>query len=291
MPTIGALLTTGQKLASYCPTEPAQGRRRQPKSAPSWWQRIRHQRQQSLYQRRRQHRCVGAYIRTGDARIMPAASAPLLVPADTPGITYGKRIQDGLEQPAHPAPSALTTCASPPTTCCGRRRRRLQDRHEGLDGGRINIATCSVGAAQGALNQAQQYMQDRKQFRQKHRQLPGHCSSSWPTWRPTGRRPPNGAPGRQQTRRRARDATTLLRHGQALRHRCGLYRERGPVNCTPAATLHPRIPAGALLRDARVHPDSGRHQRNHARHHRPPHAGWRCAGGDSHAPTLARTSF
>ncbi|WP_287985718.1 acyl-CoA dehydrogenase family protein, partial [Diaphorobacter sp.] len=27
-----------------------------------------------------------------------------------------------------------------------------------------NIATCSVGAAQGALKQAQQYMQDRKQF-------------------------------------------------------------------------------------------------------------------------------
>jgi alkylation response protein AidB-like acyl-CoA dehydrogenase len=35
---------------------------------------------------------------------------------------------------------------------------------KGLDGGRINIATCSVGAAQGALNAAQQYMQDRKQF-------------------------------------------------------------------------------------------------------------------------------
>ncbi|MCE1249469.1 MAG: acyl-CoA dehydrogenase, partial [Comamonadaceae bacterium] len=35
---------------------------------------------------------------------------------------------------------------------------------KGLDGGRINIATCSVGAAQGALKQAQQYMQDRKQF-------------------------------------------------------------------------------------------------------------------------------
>ena len=35
---------------------------------------------------------------------------------------------------------------------------------KGLDGGRINIATCSVGAAQGALTQAQQYMQERKQF-------------------------------------------------------------------------------------------------------------------------------
>ncbi len=34
----------------------------------------------------------------------------------------------------------------------------------GLDGGRINIATCSVGTAQQALNHATQYMQERKQF-------------------------------------------------------------------------------------------------------------------------------
>ncbi|MBV8327241.1 acyl-CoA dehydrogenase family protein [Chryseobacterium sp.] len=35
---------------------------------------------------------------------------------------------------------------------------------KGLDGGRINIGTCSVGAAQGAINQAQQYMHERQQF-------------------------------------------------------------------------------------------------------------------------------
>ncbi len=34
----------------------------------------------------------------------------------------------------------------------------------GLDGGRINIATCSVGTAQQALNEAKQYMNERKQF-------------------------------------------------------------------------------------------------------------------------------
>ena len=37
---------------------------------------------------------------------------------------------------------------------------------KGLDGGRINIATCSVGAAQAALNTAQRYMHERKQFGQ-----------------------------------------------------------------------------------------------------------------------------
>ena len=35
---------------------------------------------------------------------------------------------------------------------------------KGLDGGRINIATCSVGTAQQALEQATQYIQERKQF-------------------------------------------------------------------------------------------------------------------------------
>jgi len=36
----------------------------------------------------------------------------------------------------------------------------------GLDGGRINIATCSVGAAQGAIDASRQYMFERKQFKQ-----------------------------------------------------------------------------------------------------------------------------
>ena len=35
---------------------------------------------------------------------------------------------------------------------------------KGLDGGRINIASCSLGTAQAALNQAQKYMLERKQF-------------------------------------------------------------------------------------------------------------------------------
>ena len=38
---------------------------------------------------------------------------------------------------------------------------------KGLDGGRINIATCSVGAAQGAFNAAQRYLGERQQFGKK----------------------------------------------------------------------------------------------------------------------------
>ena len=35
---------------------------------------------------------------------------------------------------------------------------------QGLDGGRINIATCSLGTAQAALDTAQRYLLERKQF-------------------------------------------------------------------------------------------------------------------------------
>jgi alkylation response protein AidB-like acyl-CoA dehydrogenase len=35
---------------------------------------------------------------------------------------------------------------------------------KGLDGGRINIATCSLGTAQQALNEARAYMLERRQF-------------------------------------------------------------------------------------------------------------------------------
>ena len=34
----------------------------------------------------------------------------------------------------------------------------------GLDGGRINIATCSIGTAQAAINRSQSYMLERQQF-------------------------------------------------------------------------------------------------------------------------------
>src|SRR5699024_1234865 len=35
---------------------------------------------------------------------------------------------------------------------------------KGLDGGRVNIAACSLGAAQGALDAARGYMRERRQF-------------------------------------------------------------------------------------------------------------------------------
>src|SRR5690554_7907106 len=58
---------------------------------------------------------------------------------------------------------------------------------KGLDGGRLNIASCSLGAAQHALTLARDYMAERKQFgRDSTSSEP--CSSNSPAW------PPNSGP-------------------------------------------------------------------------------------------------
>ena len=55
---------------------------------------------------------------------------------------------------------------------------------EGLDGGRINIATCSVGTAQQALEEATAYVQERRQFGGANRRFSIHPVSSWRTCSP-----------------------------------------------------------------------------------------------------------
>ena len=94
-----------QKLASYCLTDPARApdaaSLKDPRRAGG--QRIRHQRQQGLHQRRRQHRCAGADGPHGRRASGASGISAFAVPADAPGITYGKKEEkDGLEQPAHP---------------------------------------------------------------------------------------------------------------------------------------------------------------------------------------------
>ena len=77
-----------------------------------------------LHQRRRQHRCAGAHgaIRTGDAHPAPAVSAPLRARRHARHHLRQKNTRwAGTASP--PAPSALTTCASPPTTCWGKKAK------------------------------------------------------------------------------------------------------------------------------------------------------------------------
>ena len=102
--------------------------------------------------------------RTGDAASGAGGISAFVVPADAPGITYGKK-EHKMGWNSQPTRTiSFDNVRIPANHLLGREGEGFKIAMKGLDGGRINIATCSVGAAQGALGHAQQYVQDRKQF-------------------------------------------------------------------------------------------------------------------------------
>ncbi|WP_348715911.1 acyl-CoA dehydrogenase family protein [Acidovorax soli] len=162
----GPLLTTGEKLASYCLTEPGAG-----SDAASLKTRA------ELVGNEYVINGSKAFIsgagstdvlvlmaRAGDAASGAGGISAFAVPADAPGITYGKK-EHKMGWNSQPTRTiSFDNVRIPADHLLGREGEGFKIAMKGLDGGRINIATCSVGAAQGALAQAQQYMQDRKQF-------------------------------------------------------------------------------------------------------------------------------
>ncbi|HBH7886778.1 TPA: acyl-CoA dehydrogenase family protein [Vibrio parahaemolyticus] len=87
-----------------------------------------------------------------------------IVPADCEGISYGKK---EAKMGWNCQPTRMITFENvriPADYLLGEEGEGFKFAMLGLDGGRINIATCSVGTAQQALNEAKQYMTERKQF-------------------------------------------------------------------------------------------------------------------------------
>ncbi|HCE3702823.1 TPA: acyl-CoA dehydrogenase family protein [Vibrio parahaemolyticus] len=87
-----------------------------------------------------------------------------VVPADCEGISYGKK---ETKMGWNCQPTRMITFENvriPVDYLLGEEGEGFKFAMLGLDGGRINIATCSVGTAQQALNEAKQYMTERKQF-------------------------------------------------------------------------------------------------------------------------------
>ncbi len=162
----GPLLTTGEKLASYCLTEPGAG-----SDAASLKTRAELAGHEYLLNGSKAF-ISGAgstdmlvlMARTGDAASGAGGISAFAVPADAPGITYGKK-EHKMGWNSQPTRTiSFDNVRIPADHLLGREGEGFKIAMKGLDGGRINIATCSVGAAQGALNAAQRYIQDRKQF-------------------------------------------------------------------------------------------------------------------------------
>jgi len=100
--------------------------------------------------------------RTGEAG--PKGISCFLVPADLDGIIYGKKEE---KMGWNSQPTRLITFENvriPKSNLIGEEGQGFTFAMKGLDGGRINIASCSLGTAQASLKHAQEYMLERKQF-------------------------------------------------------------------------------------------------------------------------------
>jgi hypothetical protein len=100
--------------------------------------------------------------RTGDEG--PGGITALLIPADAEGVSYGKK-EHKMGWNAQPTRMvSFENVRVPASNRLGEEGQGFAIAMEGLDGGRINIATCSVGTAQQALEDAVAYVTERKQF-------------------------------------------------------------------------------------------------------------------------------
>jgi len=160
----GQDLTAGRKLGSYCLTEPGAG-------------------SDAASLKTRAERDGDAYVINGGKAFISGAGATdvlvlmartggpgaggisaFAVPADAPGIAYGKK-EHKMGWNSQPTRSiSFDNVRIPADHLLGAEGEGFRIAMKGLDGGRINIATCSVGAAQGALDAARRYLQERQQF-------------------------------------------------------------------------------------------------------------------------------
>jgi alkylation response protein AidB-like acyl-CoA dehydrogenase len=160
----GPRLASGQALASYCLTEPGSG-------------------SDAASLRTTARQDGGGFVLNGSKAFISGAGATdalvvmartgsegadgisaLLVPADSPGIQYGKK-ETKMGWNSQPTRAiSFDDVRVPAANLLGETGSGFRIAMKGLDGGRINIATCSIGAAQGALQAAQHYMHQRQQF-------------------------------------------------------------------------------------------------------------------------------
>lgn len=157
-------LVMGSKLASYCLTEPGAG-----SDAASLRTSAVREGDEYLVNGSKvfisgagETDVLVVMLRTGDAG--PKGISALLIPADAQGVSYGKK-EDKMGWNAQPTRMVtFDNVRVPVGNRLGEEGQGFAIAMEGLDGGRINIATCSVGTAQQALEEATAYVQERRQF-------------------------------------------------------------------------------------------------------------------------------
>lgn len=94
----------------------------------------------------------------------PKGISSVIIDKDAPGLSFGA-FEEKMGWRSQPtAQVQMDDCAIPSENLVGEEGRGFSYAMAGLDGGRLNISACSLGAAQSALDKAVMYAGDRKAF-------------------------------------------------------------------------------------------------------------------------------
>ncbi len=159
-------LISGQSLASYCLTEPNAG-----SDAASLKSTAKKQGDKYIVNGGKMFISgAGAtdilvvMLRTGASDSGAKGISAFAIPADLPGIEYGKN-ETKLGWNSQPTRAISFDNVEIPQECLlGEEGEGFKIAMKGIDGGRINIAACSLGAAQVCLDITQEYIRTRQQF-------------------------------------------------------------------------------------------------------------------------------
>ncbi|WP_102782766.1 acyl-CoA dehydrogenase family protein [Thalassospira sp. GB04J01] len=100
--------------------------------------------------------------RTGDDG--PGGISTFIVPKDAVGLSFGK-LEEKMGWNSQPTSAVIfSNCKVPAENRLGAEGEGFKFAMKGLDGGRLNIAACSIGGARAAMDHARDHMKVRKQF-------------------------------------------------------------------------------------------------------------------------------
>lgn len=101
-------------------------------------------------------------LRTGEQG--PSGISAIIVEKGTPGLSFGKP-EEKMGWRSQPTTTVMfDNCKVPASNLLGDEGDGFKIAMSGLDGGRINIAACSLGGAQKGLDLALNYVKERQQF-------------------------------------------------------------------------------------------------------------------------------
>ncbi|HWE05194.1 MAG TPA: isobutyryl-CoA dehydrogenase [Rhizomicrobium sp.] len=157
-------LTTMEKIASYCLTEPGSGS----DAAALKTRAVKDGDHYVLNGSKAFISGAGVsdiyvcMVRTGEDG--PKGISCLVIEKGTPGLSFGKAEKKMGWNSQPTATVNFSDCRVPVANRLGAEGEGFRIAMSGLDGGRINIGACSVGTARAAIEEAKTYVTERKQF-------------------------------------------------------------------------------------------------------------------------------